>query len=136
MKLIEIRFANLSHRQWEDVATSCSRLFQELGEFDLSAISVSGPGRSEADIRNITIDEIAELLAISFRASQQTVNRNFADIITIKSNRSRRFIVTEEDGVIRICLAIDDPVPDFSSVGADTKDASHLLITTDLFDYI
>ncbi|HEX8225547.1 MAG TPA: hypothetical protein VF605_17165 [Allosphingosinicella sp.] len=133
-KLIEIRFDNSTEIQWRAVADCCSSLFEELGEFDLKAISVPGPGHHAAISRDISIIELSSVLEASFSASQAAANP--FDIVTISSNKTRRFIVTEDDGLIRLCLATDDPIPDFASLGGSMSDVSHLLITTDLFDFI
>lgn len=136
MKLIEIRFGNLGEQQWEAIAVRFVDLLKHLEEFDLSVISPSGPGFTQDNKREISVDDVLKILKTAFLASFQLVNRNFSDMATIRSNRTRRFIIVEDDGLVRICLATVDPVPDFSDFGAEVNDASQLLINTDLFDYI
>lgn len=136
MKLIEIRFGNLREQQWEAIAARFVDFLEQLEEFDLSILSASGPGYTQDDKREISVGDVFEILKTAFLASFQLVNRNFSDMATIRSNRTRRFIIVEDDGLVRICLATVDPVPDFSDFGAEVADASSLLIATDLFDYI
>ena len=136
LKLLQARFPNLTGQQWETVAEEISTLFQSLGEFDLTSISVQAANRSRVDYQPVPVQRLSGLLKTSFIASQESKLDNYSDIVTIKSNRTCRFVVTEDDGLIRLCLAADDPAPEFTSLGAEIKDASHLLIGTDLFDYI
>ena len=136
MKLLEARFGDLSDKQWSAVADYCAALFGELGEVSLNVISATGLGNSQIQREDVLIGDVAHLLKQSLIATCQLNSIRTSDIVTIKSTASCRFIVTEDDGVLRICLASDDPAPDFSSFGAQVRDVSHLLITTDLFDYI
>jgi hypothetical protein len=136
LKLLQARFTNLTPLQWDSVAEEISRLFQSLGEFDLTSISVNAATRSKLDYQGVPTQRLSEILKRSFIASQKVKVDDYSEIVTVKSNRSCRFIVTEDDGLIRICLAADDPAPDFTNIGAEMSDASHLLVETDLFDYI
>lgn len=136
MKLYQWRFPSLDGPGWEDVAGQVGTAFRDLGEFDLTSLSVKSVGSSEVSLEPVSVAEMVPLLSVSFAASQRKTLERFSDIVTVKSNRSCRFIVTETGGLVRICLSNDDPVPDFSRLGVEPEDVSHLLTRTDLFDFI
>lgn len=93
-------------------------------------------GQSAADYAPVSLPQMRELLAASFAASEKMVLQRMDEIVTIRSNRSCRFVVAEFDGLVRICLSNDDPDPDFSGLDAELTEVSRLLTDTDLFDYI
>jgi hypothetical protein len=60
---------------------------------------------------------------------------DYSHAVVIKSNRTCRLVVPEDDGLLRVRLPHDDEIPDFSPLVSSVDDVSRLLIETDFFDY-
>lgn len=59
---------------------------------------------------------------------------DYSNYVSIRSNISCRFVVVEDDGLLRVRHAQDDAPIDFAGLPHALEDVSELLVKSDLFD--
>lgn len=133
MKLIQYRFLPNASASARLVGSALQSLFEGASDLDVRAVYVEPRQLNKVICRNIKVEEIGVLAGRSFSQSYAKAI-NYSDYLSIRSNITCRFVVFEDDGLLRICHRLEDDILDFGRLVREVKDISEILIKSDLFD--
>ena len=133
MRLIQYRFLKNDARAL-DISRMIQGLFESTGDMDLVMLKVTEPSRDSLLAVPVNPHQLTNIIHTSFSQSFSK-NIDYDTISTIKSCKSCRFVVFEDDGLVRICYSHGDKLLKFNSSYTEKTDVSRLLIDTDLFDF-
>jgi hypothetical protein len=136
MKLLQYRFSADDVIESSYVGREVRSFFRKVNDLKLNGVfsiaaAVGGVERKRLQLRNLAL--VAEQ---SFRQSFSINNIEYCKGASIKSSESCRFIVFEDDGLVRICYSSNDDAIKFDKLSPQIADASNLLVETDLFDFL
>lgn len=134
MKLIQYRFLKNDAGAALDIARGIQDLFESTGDTNLVMLQVAEPSRDRLIVVPVNPHQLFGIIQNSFSQSFSK-NIDYNTIATVKSCKSCRFVVFEDDGLVRICYSQGDEPLKFNSNYTEKADVSRLLIDTDLFDF-
>jgi hypothetical protein len=133
MKLIQYRFSPEALTHACSVGEAVQALFEGTGDIDLRSVHVERGDIDRLVSRHISASEVGKALTRSLIESYSDIV-SYSDYVSVRSNTSCRFVIVEDDGLLRICHAHLDPIINFTGLQHTAEDVSELLIKTDLFD--
>lgn len=134
MKLIQYRFSHTQLIHCKPLAKSILNFLFETEDTDIRLQYTDSQGALKFHCGKIDSSGIEDRLT---KTMEQSLGRTRYDenYITIRSNKTCRFIVVEDDLLIRICHAHSDELIDFEFLEYIAEDVSNLLIMSDMFDW-
>jgi len=136
MKLLQYRFKENDFKESSYVGCELESFFSKVGDLELVGISVDGDAHEGVRRRRLGPQEISTVIARSFEQSYAVKAIDYEKAASIKSLNSCRFLVFEDDGLLRMCYASEDDVLCFSKISPQVSVVSQLLVETDLFDFL
>lgn len=126
MRLTEFRFTKLDLSHSQIVVNTISHVF--VNDVDLIFISDNKRVISQ-------VSDFSNIALTSFSSSFQKELKLDAPH-SMRSLISCRFVVFEDDGLVRICQSNDEAIIEFPLHHPEIFDISKMLVETDLFDYL
>jgi len=133
MKLLQYRFPADAVKEASYIGQEVEAFFCGIDDSNLMSIKSSHRGIVRG---SVNVGEIARIVTQSFEQSYEMGNIDYEKYVSIRSSKSCRFLVFEDDGLLRICFSNVDSVILFSKLSPKFSDESRLLIETDLFDFL
>ena len=134
MKLLQYRFSPSDLEMSVAIGKSISSFFERVKDIDLNIIYVSHENKETLSSKSINIGNLSIIISDAFSESFSN-SREYGKGSSVRSIISCRFIVVEDDGLVRMCYSNDDEVVDFGPLYPEVTDISSMLIETDLFDF-
>jgi hypothetical protein len=136
MKLLQYRFTADDVNESSYVGHEIKSFFSAAKDLNLNAIISSTARRGGVKRKSLRSHDLSIVIAQSFEQSYLLNNIDYDKFISIKSMESCRFVVFENDGLLRICYSNEDSVIEFGKLRPELTDSSCLLTETDLFDFM
>lgn len=136
MKLLEYRFPALTDLECDRIGAELAASFSAAGESRFRSFFVKSFGDTRPSSRPISVSRVGPVMADSLKASFAIRLCDCSRLAWVRSSLTCRFACVELDGLMRVCLASDDPPLGFGQIACELKDASHLLTETDLYDFV
>ena len=133
MRLLEFRFAKTHN----SIALGLGRKIQDLfsADEDREVKVISSSRESGPRYVLCGIESVARIAHDAFQRSFSSETQ-YGDEFAISSVGSCRFVVFDDGGLVRICVSNEDRIDFFDEFDVEGEDASELLISTDIFEYL
>jgi hypothetical protein len=136
MILLQYRFSADDIDESSYVGREISSFFRGANEQNMIVVFAATPSRGGAERKRLHIPDLSSIAAQSFQESYRLANIDWSKRASIKSLESCRFVVFEDEGLVRICYSNDDDAIRFEKLSPQVADVSNLLVETDLFDFL
>lgn len=133
MKLLQFRFAEEHKIHASQIGQKIQSIFAAEDDSKIKAIYATPESGPRYSLRSR--DDVSGIASDAFEKSFGDVT-SYGEVFAISSIGSCRFVVFEENGLVRICLSNDDESEIFGELAIEGADFSDLLVATDLFDYL
>ncbi|MBB5986659.1 hypothetical protein [Sphingobium lignivorans] len=133
MKLIQYRFNLNALSNASLIGHAVQAFFERERDLALRAVYVDKGEPDKLAVKAIDIEQVGGIIERSFIQSCADVVC-YSEYASIRSNTSCRFVIIEDDGLLRVCHAQDDAMIDFADMPHTSEDISEMLVKSDLFD--
>lgn len=133
MRLFEIRLSDGDLKNLAQTGAELRHVF--VPEEDMQIKFVFNDKNNESLFRLGDSTEVAKEISSSIENSCRK-RRGYGEIFAISSLNTCRFLIFEDDGLVRVCLTHDDSISIFDKIRSDVRDISTQLIETDLYDHL
>lgn len=136
MKLLQYRFSEADVSEASYVGEQVKSFLERVNDLNLEGIFSIAAEPKGLKRKRLQPQGLALIVEESFQQSYITDKIDYSKSASIRSLESCRFIVFEDDGLMRVCYSTEDDSPTFPKLTPRIDDVSNLLIETDLFDFL
>jgi len=136
MKLLQYRFATDDINESSYIGRKIESFFRTVNDLHLIGIFSLATGSGGVERKRLQPSALSLVVEQSFQQSYSIHKIDYSKWASIRSSESCRFVVFEDDGLLRICYSSNDNIIDFEKLSPRITDVSHLLAETDLFDFL
>jgi hypothetical protein len=136
MKLLQYRFSADDVNESAYVGREVELFFRRANDLNLIGIFSIATEPGGVERKRLQPSDLPLIIEQSFQQSYSIEKIDYSKRASIKSSESCRFVVFEDDGLLRICYSSDNDTIKFVKLSPQISDVSNLLIETDLFDFL